>query len=125
VRNRQLTAGVAGAILLVSATASATPNASEGESIFKQTCGLCHSPEPGQNLVGPSLAGVVGRKAGQVPDYPYSQANLSSGLTWDKATLDTYLTNPRGLVPGTKMSFPGLKDPNARASVIAFLETLR
>ena len=124
-RNRLLTAGVAGAVFLFSAAAFAAPNAGEGESIFKQTCGLCHSPAPGENLVGPSLAGVVGRKAGQVPDYSYSQANLRSGLTWDKATLDTYLTNPRGLVPGTKMSFPGLKDPDARASVIAFLETLR
>jgi cytochrome c2 len=99
------------------------PTAADGQKIFNRTCALCHSIEPGQNLVGPSLAGVVGRKAGQVEGFPYSDANRKSGLTWDPRTLDTYLTSPRGLVPGTKMSFPGLKNPDDRAAIIAFLES--
>ncbi|HLG89319.1 MAG TPA: cytochrome c family protein [Alphaproteobacteria bacterium] len=116
------------AILMIAATAAGLPamgdpTAADGQKIFNRTCALCHSIEPGQNLVGPSLAGVVGRKAGQVEGFPYSDANRKSGLTWDPQTLNTYLTSPRGLVPGTKMSFPGLKNPDDRAAIIAFLES--
>jgi cytochrome c len=75
--------------------------------------------------VGPSLFGVVGRPAGTAPGYNYSEANKSSGKTWDDATLDTYLTNPKALVPGTKMVFPGLPDAADRANVIAYLDTLK
>jgi len=113
------------AILPVLSALAALPAVAEGpidgEKVFNRTCALCHSIDPGRNLVGPSLAGVVGRRAGQVQGYDYSDANRNSGLTWDVATLDVYLTSPRGLVPGTKMSFPGLKDPADRAAVIAFL----
>lgn len=87
-------------------------------------CAACHAVEPGKNGVGPSLAGVFGKKAGQVAGYAYSDANKNSGLTWDEATLDEYLTAPMKKVPGTKMTFAGLADPAKRAEVIAYLKTL-
>ena len=88
-------------------------------------CAACHSVEPGMNGVGPSLAGVVGRKAGSVSGFAYSEANKASGLTWDEKTLDTYLTNPMKMVPGTKMTFAGLPDPAQRKAVIEYLKTLK
>jgi cytochrome c2 len=95
-----------------------------GEKVFRAKCSICHSPQPGRNLIGPSLFGVVGRHSGQVPGFGYSTANRQSGLTWDPATLDRYLTRPGQVVPGTLMSFPGLGDPAQRAAVIAYLATL-
>ncbi len=105
--------------------AQAAGDATAGQALFKTKCGICHSPVAGQNRVGPSLFGVVGRPAGTAPGYNYSEANKSSGKTWDDATLDTYLTNPKALVPGTKMVFPGLPDAADRANVIAYLDTLK
>ena len=80
------------------------------------------APENAKNLVGPSLAGVVGRKAGTVPGYHYSEANEKSGITWDEPTLKEYLKDPKAKVPGTKMVFPGLKSDDDIANVIAYLK---
>jgi cytochrome c len=99
-------------------------DAAAGEKLFSRDCSICHSPKPGQNIVGPSLFSVVNRHSGQITGFHYSDANRNSGLTWNVATLDRYLTAPRELVPGTKMTFPGLKDPKQRADVIAYLATL-
>ena len=96
-----------------------------GAKLFKQKCGICHSAEAGQNKVGSSLAGVLGRKAGTAANYSYSEAMRNSGLTWDSATLDSYLTGPRAKVPGTKMTFVGLPKESDRADVISFLSTLK
>ena len=86
-------------------------------------CRACHQIGPtAKNAVGPSLNGVAGRKAGTYPGFSYSAANKNSNLTWDEATLEKYLPNPQGLVPGTKMVFPGLKDPQKVKDVIAFLK---
>lgn len=87
-------------------------------------CGVCHKVEPGGRSLGPSLAGVYGAKAGHVGDFAYSAAMRGSGLTWDEATLDRYLEAPMKTVPGTKMSYAGLKDPAKRKAVIAYLKTL-
>jgi cytochrome c len=100
-------------------------NASAGAQIFKSQCSICHSPKPGQNIVGPSLFGVVGRHSGMIPNFYYSAANRASGLVWDPGTLDRYLTAPGQVVPGTLMTYPGLKDPRQRGDVIAYLATLR
>lgn len=79
---------------------------------------------PGRHAIGPSLAGIHGTRAGTVQGYAYSAAMKASGLTWDDATLDRYLEKPMAAVPGTKMVYPGLKDPAKRAEVIAYLKTL-
>src|SRR5271168_4153122 len=85
-------------------------DAAAGEAVFKSQCSICHSVQAGRNQVGPSLAGIVGRKAGQVPGFHYSPANKDSGLTWDEATLNRYLTSPKDVVPHTTMTYAGLKD---------------
>lgn len=91
---------------------------------FKQ-CAVCHKVEAGKNGIGPSLAGVFGAKAGHLgAGFKYSQAMLGSGLTWNQATLDRYLKDPKGTVPGTMMSFGGVKDDAQRAAIIAYLKTL-
>lgn len=96
-----------------------------GEAVFKKNCALCHTLEAGKNKVGPSLAGVVGRKAGSVPGFAYSAANKASGDIWDKPTLDAYLTEPRKFMPGTKMVFAGLKSPEDRKALIEYLKEHR
>ena len=112
------------AMAVAAQPAWADGDAAAGQVIFKK-CALCHSPEAGVNKVGPSLHGVVGRKSASVPDYNYSDAMKAANKTWDPATLDTYLTDPKAMVPGTKMIFPGLKDEKDRQDVIAYLETLK
>ena len=113
-------------VLIVIAGTGATPaqTVREGREVFQANCAICHTIQPNRSLTGPSLYGVVNRPAGQVPGFHYSEANKHSGLVWDPATLDRYLAAPRQVVPGTLMSFPGLKDASRRAEVIAFLETL-
>ena len=86
---------------------------------------ICHSVQPGKNMVGPSLFGVVGRKTGSVPGFHYSPANQNANLTWDPATLDKYLQSPRTVIPGTTMTYGGLKDDTKRSDLIAYLATLK
>lgn len=99
-----------------------TGDAAAGEKTFVQ-CKACHVLEAGQNRVGPSLNGIIGRTAGQVAGFNYSAANKGSGKVWDEETLYTYLENPQAFMPGTKMIFAGLKQPQDRANVIAYLKT--
>ena len=96
-----------------------------GEAVFKKNCAVCHSTEAGQNKIGPSLAGVFGRKAGSAPNFMYSNANKNSSVTWDETTLDAYLASPTQFMPGTKMVFAGVKNPDDRKAVIAYLKTLK
>ncbi|HET7714823.1 MAG TPA: multicopper oxidase domain-containing protein, partial [Bauldia sp.] len=91
-----------------------------GMQVYRK-CQACHALEPGKNRLGPTLAGVMGRKAGAVEGFAYSQAMLDSGLVWDEATLDAYLKDPQHVVPGNRMPFPGLKTDNQRREVIAYL----
>ena len=93
-----------------------------GEATFKRYCSVCHSVDAGVNKIGPSLHGIVGRKAGSVPGYSYTDANKNSGASWDEATLDTYLTDPRKFIPGTKMLFAGIKNEPDRKGLIAYLK---
>ena len=108
------------------AMASATPAIAvvDAPAAFNQ-CRACHSTEPGVNGIGPSLAGTYGTKAGEVAGYDFSDAMKNSGLTWDAATLDKYLTKPMAVVPGTKMSFGGLSDADKRKAVIDYLKSLK
>ena len=102
--------------------ASLTGDAVAGEKVFGQ-CKTCHVAEKGVNRVGPSLWGVVGRTAGSIAGFKYSPANKNSGLVWTDTQLFTYLEAPQKVVPGTYMSFAGLKKPQDRANVIAYLKT--
>ncbi len=88
-------------------------------------CMACHAVEPGRNGVGPSLAGVFGRKAGSSPGFTYSAALKASGKVWDEATLDTFLTSPMTAVPGTHMTYMGQSDPAKRKALIDYLKTLK
>ncbi|WP_374332345.1 cytochrome c family protein [Aestuariivirga sp.] len=115
-------AALASAVLFA-APAHAAGDAAAGEKVFAQ-CKACHENEKGVNKIGPTLKGVVGRKVASVPDYKYSAAMTALGATgkvWDEAELTTYLPNPKGLVPGTKMAFGGLKKPEDVANIIAYL----
>jgi cytochrome c len=102
--------------------ASLKGDATKGETIFKQ-CMACHSIKEGENRVGPSLHGIIGRTAGQVAGFTYSTANKTSGIVWSKDKLYEYLEAPQKVVVGTKMSFAGLKQAQDRADVIAYLDT--
>lgn len=93
-------------------------------SAFAQ-CAACHSTDPGKNLYGPSLAGVAGRKAAVLPGYSYSTALTKSGLVWNRATVDRWLTSPKKAVPGTRMTFNGISDPVTRKAVVDYLLTLK
>ena len=93
-----------------------------GAEVFKK-CMACHQVGPNaRNGIAPVLNGVVGRPAGQYPNYNYSLANKNSGLVWDERTLARYLRAPTKVVPGTKMIFPGLKKDQEISDVIAFLK---
>ena len=106
-------------------TAAASEASPSGQMpIAFAQCKACHSTD-GTTLIGPSLKGVYGTKAGAVAGYDFSPAMKASGLTWDDATLDAFLENPQGKVPGTKMTFFGLKDAAQRKDVIAYLKTLK
>jgi cytochrome c len=102
--------------------ASLTGDPARGQRLWAQ-CRTCHVLEPGVNRVGPSLHGIVGRPAGQVAGYNYSPANKNSGVTWTEQNLFEYLVNPRQYIPGTKMSYAGMRDPQQRADLIAYLKT--
>jgi len=114
---------IAAVVAVSTAVADPAPqgDAVHGKLLY-QGCAACHSID--DNDLGPRHRGVVGRKAGVVPDYNYSQALKSSGLTWTEANLDRWLTNPSVLVPGTKMFFK-IDDPQSRADIIAYLKELK
>ena len=93
-----------------------------GERVFAQ-CKACHQiGETAKNAVGPALNGVIGRPAGTYPGYNYSDANKNSALTWDEATFREYIKDPRAKVPGTKMTYAGVKDDTKIDDLIAFLK---
>lgn len=93
-----------------------------GKRVFAQ-CATCHSVNAGENRVGPSLHNIIGREAGEVEGFRYSEANKNSHLVWSEQELFTYLENPRAKIPGTTMAFVGLRNPQQRADVIAYLKT--
>ena len=128
IKFRIVSARLAFAAVLLGAAAMSPARAQDataGEKVFKSQCSICHTVAAGKNLVGPSLFPIVGRKAGQVPGFRYSAANRDSALTWDQATLDRYLLNPRAAVPGTTMTFTGVKSDEQRRDLIAYLASVR
>ena len=104
-------------------TAAVTPDNGDvenGRRVFHK-CQACHSLEPGRTLIGPSLAKLIGRHAGSLDAFNYSDAMKHAGIVWDTATLDAYLADPAKVVPGNRMPFPGLKSETDRHDVVAFL----
>lgn len=108
----------------VAASPSPKGSPTHGQQIFAR-CAACHTVGQSGGKIGPSLNGVVGRKAGSVAGYAYSPAMKASGLKWDVATLARFLQAPSKTVPGTKMFFPGLPDPQDRADLTAYLQQYR
>src|SRR5690348_6776187 len=106
--------------VLVLAGATANPghaqDAEHGKTIFK-TCAACHATDHA-NRVGPGLAEIIGRKAGMVSGFSYSDAMKKSGIVWDAKILDAYLESPQKVVPGNRMPYAGLKDPTNRADLV-------
>ena len=113
-----------GAVILLALTlvarAQGVGDAQRGVQVFAQ-CKICHSLEAGKNMVGPSLHGLIGRKAGSVPGYAYSPAMKNANVTWNDDTLSKYLVDPKAFIPGDKMVFAGIKDPSKLGDLLAYL----
>lgn len=92
-----------------------------GQTVFVQ-CKTCHSLDAGKNGVGPSLRGIIGRKSGTAPGFHYSDAMAAAGIVWSEDNISKYLADPKGFVPGNKMSYAGVKDEVKRRDVIAYLK---
>ncbi len=108
------------------ATLPAPYNAADldnGKHKFAQ-CRACHTtPQGGPNITGPNLWGVFGRKAGSLDGFTYSEGMKAAGWTWDATQIDKWITNPRAVIPGTKMTFFGIQDPKDRVDVVAYLKS--
>ena len=119
---------VFGLLAVLASTASLEAQAADvakGGDVFAEECAECHSVREGKNKKGPSMFGVVGRRAATVPDASYSDALKGSGLTWTSDKLDAYLAAPKKFVPGGKMKYDGLVGAAERASLLSYLATLR
>ena len=101
--------------------AAMSGDTARGQTVFKK-CTQCHSPVEGKNGTGPSLYGIVGRPAGSIPNFRYSEANKTSGITWTEQEMFVYLENPKKRIPKTIMAFAGLPKAQDRADLIAFLK---
>jgi cytochrome c len=100
----------AAALIAASAGVTLAQDVEKGAIVFKK-CAICHRIGPGAtNLVGPELNGLDGRHSGSAAGYAYSDANKNSGVVWDEATFKKYIQDPRGMIPGTKMIFAGIKN---------------
>jgi cytochrome c len=98
-------------------------DAAAGKTSFNK-CLPCHSiGEGAKNKVGPELNGLNGRKSGTAPDYNYSDANKNSGITWDEATFKEYIKDPKAKIPGTKMTFAGIKNETEVNNLWAYLSS--
>lgn len=113
---------VAAAALLPAAYAAG--DAKKGADVYSQECAECHSVREGKNKKGPSLFGVVGRKAASIADFEYSDSMKASAITWTPTEVDAYVTDPHKRVPKGKMKYDGLDSAADRADLIAYLSTL-
>jgi cytochrome c2 len=107
--------------LLVIGVARAEGDAARGEAHFKE-CAACHKLAAGTNEVGPSLHGLISRKAGELADFRYSPAMKRSGITWTAESLDKYLADPQAFIPGNRMPYAGMSNAADRADLIAYLQ---
>ena len=99
--------------------------AQDGQSLYRRQCSTCHATEAGQNKIGPTMHGIAGSKSAGVPGFEFSDAMKSANLTWTDDTLAKYLADPKGTVPGTKMVYAGMKNPDDVKAVVEYLKTLK
>ena len=111
------------ALTCTASVAHAQGDAARGEKYFED-CASCHTLASGQNGVGPSLFGVLGRNAGSLDDYRYSPALKRSGIVWSPQTLDTFLADPQKAVPANRMPYAGMTNASERADLIAYLQKM-
>ena len=116
---------IASLLAILATTTARAADPAAGQAVFKTQCGICHSVVQGKNMVGPSLFGIAGRSSGTIEGFRYSAANKAANLVWTPETLDRYLIAPREVVPGTIMTYAGLKDETKRADLIAYLQTVK
>ena len=110
--------------IALSHAAAAAGDPGRGAKVF-QACAACHSVKPDEHMTGPSLAHIWERKAGSAADFlRYSDAIKSANIVWTQGTLDKWLADPNALVPGTSMTFPGLRAVGDREDVIAYLKAV-
>ena len=119
-RSVMCVAAVVAATGIVTGVTLADGDAERGAKRFEE-CAACHALEKDKESVGPSLYGVFGRKAGEGADFRYSPALKRSGITWDQASIDTFIADPQATVPGNRMPYAGIADAAARADLIAYL----
>ncbi len=113
---------MAAAFVAASAGVGFAQDVAKGEQSFKK-CLPCHSiGEDAQNKIGPELNGLDGRKAGSVPDFNYSDANKNSGIVWNEENFKEYIKDPKAKVPGTKMIFAGIKNPDEINNLWAYIK---
>lgn len=110
---------------LLFSNAWASGDIKKGADVFAGQCNACHSALPGKTKIGPPLFGVLGRKAGVIQDFMYSEAMKGIGFTWTPDMLDAYIAHPKKVVPGNRMPFNGLDDAVARADLVAYLQSLK
>ena len=113
---------LAATMLLILGAAAGAQDIAAGEKSFNK-CRACHQVgETAKNVVGPVLNGLFGRKSGTIEGYKYSEANKNSGITWDEAVFAEYIRDPKAKIPGTKMSFAGIKNEQEVKDLTAFLK---
>jgi cytochrome c len=114
---------LAAALLIASTASGLTQDAAAGQAVFKRLCFPCHDAGPGAKVkLGPPLNGLDGRAAGTIPGFNYSEANKTSGITWNDTTFAEYIKNPMQRMPGTRMAFAGVRDEKDIANLWAFLK---
>jgi cytochrome c len=114
---------IAASLILFTFGVANAQDVDAGQQVYSQ-CAACHSID-GSNGAGPSLKGIVGSKAGDLPGFRFSRAMKNSGIVWDAKTLDAYIANPQAAIPGNLMPYSGLTDAKQRVDLVAYLQTLK
>ena len=115
-------------VLLASFTPAlaAEGQSDDGQVAYNNACRTCHSFKPDDNRLGPTLHGIIGRKAGSIEGFAFSPSMKASGITWDEANLDKFITDPNAVVSGNKMQpFGGVAEASERTKIVNYLKTLK